>query len=159
MPYLIAIVALILVGLGFTFFRSQSSVETLVPTSVVTEATSSIPTSTAATDTTAVPADDTADHYKDGTYNSQVTYLTPIRSEYKLDVAITLKDNIITNAAVAYSQGAEVDPNAQGFEKVYRTQVIGKDLDTISLSRVGGASLTTGAFNKALAEIKAEAQS
>ena len=40
-----------------------------------------------------------------------------------------------------------------------KTLVVGKKLETISLSRVGGASLTTNAFNEALAEVKTKAQS
>ena len=36
-------------------------------------------------------------------------------------------------------------------------QVVGKDIDEVSVSRVAGSSLTSGGFMKALAEIKAEA--
>ncbi len=39
----------------------------------------------------------------------------------------------------------------------YESQVIGKKLDAIKLSRVGGASLTTGGFNDALAKVKSVA--
>ena len=163
MPYLIAIIVLVVVALGFTLFRSESPADT-EPTETVTLNSSS----TAQGDVVTVPATEDKDRaadtptnnantYDDGTYDQTVTYLTPIRSEYKLEVALTVKNDIVTAATVEYSQGAEKDPNAQRFEAAYRTAVIGKSLDSINLSRVGGASLTTGAFNNALAEIKADA--
>ena len=160
MPYLIAIIVLVVVALGFTLFRSNTPAET-------TEVVSLNSSSTAQGDVMAVPAGDadsnndspntTATAFKNGSYDTVVTYLTPLRTEYKLDVELTLKDGIVTGADVGYSQGAEKDPNAQRFEAAYKTEVIGKSLDSINLSRVGGASLTTGAFNNALAEIKADA--
>jgi hypothetical protein len=36
-------------------------------------------------------------------------------------------------------------------------EVEGKDIDTLTISRVGGSSLTSGGFNQALDTIKAEA--
>ena len=160
MPYLIAIIVLVVVALGFTLFRSNTPAET-------TEVVSLNSSSTAQGDVVAVPAGDVdanndssnapAAAFKDGSYDTVVTYLTPMRTEYKLAVELTLKDGIVTGADVGYSQGAEKDPNAQRFEAAYKTEVIGKSLDSINLSRVGGASLTTGAYNNALAEIKADA--
>ena len=35
--------------------------------------------------------------------------------------------------------------------------VVGQDIDEISVSRVAGSSLTSGGFNRAIEEIKAEA--
>lgn len=163
MPYLIAIIVLVVVALGFTLFRSSTPTEnteivTLNSSSTAQGAVVEVPKDdrTPTNTTDAAPADSNS-AYADGTYNTQVTYLTPIRKEYKLDIEMTVKDGIVTSADVDYSQGAEVDPNAQNFEAAYKTEVIGQSLDSINLSRVGGASLTTGAFNKALAEIKTDA--
>jgi hypothetical protein len=36
-------------------------------------------------------------------------------------------------------------------------EVVGKDIDEISVSRVAGSSLTSGGFNDAIEQIKAEA--
>ena len=154
MPYIIAALIVVVLGVGFTLFKTNPPAET---TPVVTESTSTTP---AAMESTTTPPVATASQsaYKDGTYSSEVTYLTPIRKEYKLDVELTVKDDIVTAANVDYSQGAEIDPNPKRFEAAYKTEVIGKSLDSINLSRVGGASLTTAAFNKALAEIKADAK-
>ena len=155
MPYIIAALIVVVLGVGFTLFKTNSSAET---TPVVTESTSTTPVAIENTATTS-EAVTPASAYKDGTYSSEVTYLTPIRKEYKLDVELTMKDGIVTASNVDYSQGAELDPNPKNFEAVYKTEVVGKSLDSINLSRVGGASLTTAAFNKALAEIKADATS
>jgi hypothetical protein len=113
-------------------------------------------TPTKETDTT---TNTTTNDYQDGAYEADVTYLTPARSEYLLDVSLTLTKDVVTGVNITYSQGAEKDPNAAKFEAVYKTQVIGKDIDTLNLSRIGGASLTTGAFNNALATIKTNAKS
>jgi len=40
----------------------------------------------------------------------------------------------------------------------YKPYVIGKNIDTISLDRVSGSSLTPAAFNEALGQIKTEAR-
>jgi hypothetical protein len=183
MPY---IVILLLVAVaGFIFMRgntgtvSEVAVDTAPKTITETVTPRSAPTTnTPTTDTeattpsadgtptmkpatTQTPSTQTTSEsaYTNGTYNSKVTYLTPKKSEYGIDVTLMVKDDVVTSASVAYSQGAEKDPNAQRFEKAYKTEVVGKKLGDIALSRVGGASLTTNAFNKALAEVKAEAQS
>lgn len=175
MPYIIAIVVLVVAAVGFSFLQNKDVTPevtldqqtTDTPTSTPDAGIASEPTSpegaapqNAATSneapTQGTEAVATSD-YKDGTYRSQVTYFTPNRDEYLLDVSLTLKDDVVTAANVTYSQGAEKDPNAQRFEKAYRTEVIGKEIESLNLSRVGGASLTTGAFNEALAEIKADA--
>jgi hypothetical protein len=146
MPYIIAILVVAILGVGFTFFQASKS-DTPAPATKET----SVPT----TNTTAAGAAS----YKSGSHATKVTYMTPARSEYVLDVTLILENDIITDAQITYSQGAEKDPNAAKFEAAYRTEVIGKDIDAINLSRVGGASLTTGAFNNAVANIKNDAKS
>lgn len=165
MPYIIAIVVIIVAAAGFAFMQNKNTAPdiTVVETSNTTGTdTDTEGTETAAADTTTTeptPVEAVAQSdYKDGTYRSQVTYFTPNRDEYLIDVSLTIKDDVVSAANVAYSQGAEIDPNAQRFEGAYRTEVVGKEVDSLNLSRVGGASLTTGAFNKALAEIKADAE-
>ena len=44
-------------------------------------------------------------------------------------------------------------PLQERFDAVYKTEVVGKKLTDINLSRVGGASLTSKAFNEAVADI------
>jgi hypothetical protein len=99
--------------------------------------------------------------YKNGTYTVSTSYNAPGRSTHSVDATITIKDDVITASNVSYG-GDNVNTSTEyqnKFSKGYQTQVIGKNLGTVSLSRVGGASLTTNAFNKALAEVKVSAQS
>lgn len=99
--------------------------------------------------------------YKNGTYTVSTSYNAPGRSTHSVDATITIKDDIITASNVIYG-GDNVNTSTEyqtKFSKNYQTQVIGKNLGTVSLSRVGGASLTTGAYNKALAEVKVSAKS
>jgi hypothetical protein len=161
MPYVIALVVIIVGGLAVYLLQDSSEIKTInkAPVQVTDElipvaATTSQPAPTASTDTPAI----VENVYKDGTYKTQVTYLTPKRDEYLLDVSLTIQKDIVTGANVVYSQGAEIDPNPQRFEAAYKDEIIGKPLDAINLSRVGGASLTTAAFNKALASIKTDAE-
>jgi hypothetical protein len=150
MPYIIALLAIVVIGVGFTLFQQKNSDSTPI---AITEETVELKEAPITTETTT-----TAD-YKDGTYTTDVTYQTPKRDEYGVNVSLTLTKDIVTDAKVTYSNGAEKDPNAAKFEAAYKTEVIGKDIDTLKLSRVGGASLTTAAFNNALTNIKTDAKS
>lgn len=158
MPYIIALVAIVALGVGFTLLQSDKTATTETPTPV-TETTTD--TTTPVVTETETPTEEVSakNDYANGTHSTQVTYFTPMRSEYLLDISLTLTNDIVTDANITYSQGAEIDPNAQKFEAAYKEQVIGKDIDSLNLARVGGASLTTGAFNEALVTIKADAKS
>jgi hypothetical protein len=99
--------------------------------------------------------------YADGTKTTNVTYRAPENSNHTMAVTITLKGDVVTASSITYG-GDKVGESTKyqnRFMSAYESQVIGKKLDSIQLSRVGGASLTTGAFNKALAEVKTSAQS
>ncbi len=129
---------------------------------------------TAATTSAAVPVDaltapttdaSTPANEPDTTTNAAVTrtgtgtYLTPRRDEHTVDVTLTIADGIVTDAEVTFDgkPAGEVSNGTQGrFLAAYEAEVIGKPVANINLSRVGGASLTTGAFNEAVAKIAAE---
>lgn len=161
MPYIITLVVIVALGVGFTLLQSDKTVTTETPTPITeTITTTEAPATRETTQTGENPQVVTAQgDYENGVHSTQVTYLTPVRSEYLLDISLTLVNDIITDASIGYSQGAEVDPNAQRFEAAYKSQIIGKDIDSLNLARVGGASLTTGAFNEALVAIKTDAKS
>ncbi|MHD0330680.1 hypothetical protein ACY18M_17150, partial [Proteus mirabilis] len=44
------------------------------------------------------------------------------------------------------------------FASGFKTLVVGKKIDEVSLSRVAGSSLTSGGFNAALADIESQAK-
>jgi hypothetical protein len=109
---------------------------------------------------TPAPTPVVATKFKNASYNATTNYTAPGRTNHIVAVQMTISDDIVTNVSVAYSG----DPSSQSsqyqsrFSNSIESQVIGKSLDTISLSRVGGASLTTGAFNQAITNIKNQAR-
>jgi hypothetical protein len=170
---LIAILVVIIAGVGFYFSRTPEVTPTAVeptpielPETSTEEAAATNETPTTETVTTApettpttppVAAD--SDTYKDGSFTANASYTDPGRKEYDIEVTLTIADDVVTAASVLYNGAAANTPNHTRFENGYKQEVIGKSLDSISLSRVGGASLTTEAFNDAVATIKAEAKS
>jgi uncharacterized protein with FMN-binding domain len=93
--------------------------------------------------------------YADGRYTAKGWYGGGPSS---IDVTVTLADDRIT--------AVEVTPNATNdtsldyqrrFAAGVGDEVIGKDIDDVSLDRVAGSSSTPEGFNDALTKIKAEA--
>jgi uncharacterized protein with FMN-binding domain len=95
--------------------------------------------------------------YTDGTYDASGQYTNPHGTE-TVDVTITLADDKITAVEVV---GHGTDPNTEHYQGEFisgiEAEVVGKKLDEISVDRVGGSSLTSGGFNAAVEEIKADA--
>ncbi|AYF97467.1 FMN-binding protein [Protaetiibacter intestinalis] len=100
---------------------------------------------------------DTSASYTDGTYTAEGSYVSPAGQE-SITVELTLEDDIVT--AVTVTPEAD-DPQAESFQEKFAggiaDVVVGKDIDTLDVSRVAGSSLTSGGFNQALATIKADA--
>ncbi|MCA9354311.1 MAG: hypothetical protein KC877_02200 [Candidatus Kaiserbacteria bacterium] len=151
MAYIIGIIVVVLIAVGFAMTKSSDT-----PTTITTEPETSLPVAETPAVTDTESADTMTTVIADGVHTTAVTYLTPANNEYLLDVSLTTENGVITDANIVYSQGAEKDPNAQRFEGAYKEEIIGKKIDELDLSRVGGASLTTGAFNGAVDNILAE---
>lgn len=96
--------------------------------------------------------------YKDGSYTATGSYQNP-ETVASVDVTVTLKDDIITAVEVTGSaKGGESAQYQSAFIGGIADQVVGKDIDEISVDRVAGSSLTSGGFNAAIEKIKAEAR-
>lgn len=124
----------------------EPKIET-VPVSTTTEKPAE---TTPATPTTA---------YSDGAHSITTSYIAPGNANHTMAVTLTLKDDVVTASTITFG-GDKVGESSKyqsRFMSAYESQVIGKKLDTIKLSRVGGASLTTGGFNDAVAKVKATA--
>lgn len=167
MPYIIGVVTVVILGVGFTLYQSnvqtkaeQAKQESSFPlpaeNAPLTQRELDIQKGVDVPDLEVAP-DPEETGYRDGEYTTNTTYINPIRASYKLEVILTLEKEQVIAAHINYSQGAETDPNAQRFEKAFRSEVVGQYVDDINLSRVGGASLTTNAFNNALKDIKEQA--
>ena len=106
------------------------------------------------------PSAQSSSSYKDGSYSATTKYQVPEESNLN---SITIKLNLESGAIKSLSletsyeaqESAKYDRN---FKNSINSKVVGKKLDSASLSRVGGASLTTEAFNEALTKIMQQAK-
>lgn len=99
-----------------------------------------------------------ASKYKDGTYTSEGKYLSPGGDE-SVDVTITIKDDVVTDAKVESNATRPMSVKFQGlFIEGYKTLVVGKKIDEVVLDKVSGSSLTPKGFNDAVEKIKAESR-
>ena len=98
--------------------------------------------------------------YEDGTFEATADYQSPNGTE-TIGVTLTLEGDVVTDVEV---EGKSSDPSPeviryQGeFEDGIAAEVVGKNLDELSVDRVGGSSLTSGGFNEAVEQIKIKAQ-
>ncbi|MFI8631593.1 hypothetical protein ACIGEP_03220 [Microbacterium sp. NPDC077663] len=97
--------------------------------------------------------------YTDGTYTAEGSYQTPETVE-TISVTLTLESNVVTAVEVTGDpQARESEQYQSEFIGGIQDEVVGKNLDDLSVDRVGGSSLTSGGFNAAVAEIRTEAAS
>ena len=90
------------------------------------------------------------------TFVAATSYFTPARKEHELLVSLELEGETIVDANISYDGGTAATPMHTAFDAAYATEVIGQNISTIELSRVGGASLTSTAFNEAVVDIRAQ---
>jgi hypothetical protein len=95
--------------------------------------------------------------FRNGAYTVPTSYFTPARTRHDMDVTLTLNNGVVTDAAITYDGGAPQTGHHRRFDSAYRDAVIGVPLDEVSLARVGGASLTSEAFNEAVDTIEQQA--
>ncbi len=163
MPIVVAVLGVIIVIMGFVFFTSSPAEETAVvpdaPEMNRTEEMEKEPETVVDDESLADPvvSQDDSTAVIASTLTGKGTYQTPARTTHEIDVTLTVEAGIVTDAKVVYDNGEGFsNPNQERFDGAYKALVVGKSLNDISLSRVGGASLTTEAFNQALVSIKAQ---
>ncbi len=74
-----------------------------------------------------------------------------------MNVSVTVQNDKVTGSSISFDAKGADSGYSKRFAGEYQSQVIGKELGSVNLSRVGGASLTTNAYNSALADIKSQA--
>lgn len=144
-------------AISFDTFPGNKTVTPTPSDSAVPGPTEPAP-STPITTPTPAPAIVNKNNYTNGTYSTTVSYRTP-DGTYQMNVALTVVDDSVTGTSVAFDSRGARDGYSRRFSNSYQSQVVGKDLSNVQLSRVGGASLTTRAFNNAVSSIKSEAKS
>lgn len=153
-----AVVALIVVALlasvaagSLYVYNSHNEASSLV------QSTSSAANPTAASSEQTTPAATTTPSYANGIYTATGSYSTPESSE-SIDLTVTIVDSTITAVSVQNSGNVrESRDYQQRFMHNCTNLVVGKNIDSVSLSRVAGSSLTSDGFNTALDQIKADA--
>lgn len=147
-PGITALIVITLIGIMTTVVIL---VDTTSKKSAGTSSTATQPINTAADTATATT-------YKNGTYNATGSYISPSGQE-SIELTVTLKESIITDTSLASNA---TDRNAKDYQTAfasgYKSMVVGKNIDRVSLSRVAGSSLTSNGFNDALDQIKTDAK-
>lgn len=174
MPIVIAIVGILVVGAGIYLFTNQPARldETEVAVAVDESSTTSddgLSLDDGFESDTNVQISTEADEVVEALIEAETvvdtptvrsvdaSYLTPARTRHTITIKLTLSSDIVTDASVVYDDGAGFsNPHQERFDGAYKAEVIGKPLGDIRLSRVGGASLTSGAFNEAVQQIAAQ---
>jgi uncharacterized protein with FMN-binding domain len=95
--------------------------------------------------------------YKDGTYTADGSYNAPSGTE-SITVELTLSGDKVS--AITVTPHA-TDPTAKQHQGEFvggiADQVVGKDIDTLNVTKVSGSSLTSGGFKIAIEAIKEQA--
>ena len=96
--------------------------------------------------------------YKDGTYSADGNYVSPNGNE-TVGVELTIAGGAVSDVKITPHP---TNPNTRKFQGEFaggiKSQIVGKKLDEIKVSKVAGSSLTSGGFNQAVEKIKSEAK-
>ena len=148
----VSALALLVVGIGTAAFLNNSKENVTVNNN----STSTTATPTITTTTTAVIT--TSSAYKNGSYSATGNYFTP-GGEESIDLTVKIENNVITDASIVKNA---LDSDSKNYQSIFANNfkqfVVGKNVDSVQLSRVSGSSLTSSGFNTALAKIKINAK-
>ena len=152
-PGITALIVIVLVGIvasAIIVINSQSSNDTTTDTTMTEQVTPS------ATDA-ATSSSSSVSSYKDGTYNATGSYSSPGGRE-SIELTVTIANGVIASTSlVENATSGEAKGYQEDFAAGYKSLVVGKSVDEVSLSRVAGSSLTSNGFNAALEQIKSDA--
>lgn len=151
-PGILAIVVVVLLAIGAATAYELSKKQNASTENPTASNSTNNDAQTGQADTTSVRT------FKDGTYTATGSYSTPGGRE-SVTVTVTLKSDIVTevNTTGSATRGDSAEYQS-AFLSGYKSQVVGKSISSISLSRVAGSSLTSDGFNKALDSIENDAK-
>ncbi len=96
--------------------------------------------------------------YKDGTYKATAEYYVPHGSN-SITVNVSIKDGSITKVSATHDYAdRESGMYVDSFDSSISSKAVGQKINGLSLSRVGGASLTTDAFDEVISSIANQAK-
>jgi uncharacterized protein with FMN-binding domain len=150
-PAIIGIIAVVLIGIAAGGIYAAKSNQSSTDFSLASSPSNTTDNTTATTTSNST--------YKDGTYTATGSYSTPGGIE-TITVTATLAGNTISSvSADGSANGGDSAQYQSRFLSNYESLVVGKNINSVSLSRVSGSSLTSNGFNSALTKIKNEAVS
>ena len=156
--FLIAVYTLILTPNNPSKTAANSDVTTTQ--TVSTTNSSKSPAGSAKSNTTSSQssaASTSSNSYKDGTYSVTARYRVPSGTN-AVSVSLVLKDDTVSSVDVSNDyRDYESQYYVSNFDNNIKQKVEGKKLSSLSIGRVGGASLTSGAFAQALSSIADQA--
>jgi cytoskeletal protein RodZ len=149
-PAIVGIIVVVLIGLGTAGVIALNNNKEATPQTAQS-------TETSGTNQPATPSTTTSSQYKDGTYAATGSYATPGGQE-SVDLEVKLMGDTVQSIELTQNAitGEAKDYQAR-FASGYKSMVVGKSIDEISLSRVAGSSLTSAGFNDAIDQIKNDA--
>jgi uncharacterized protein with FMN-binding domain len=149
-----------LAGLGLVGTLAGCSAASDATTAATTPATSSdASTPSASASASSGSSSTSSSTYKDGTYSADGTYQAPSGTE-TITVTLTIVSDDVTKVTIGTHA---TDPNAKQYQTMFAngisSQVVGKALSDLSVTRVAGSSLTSNGFKAAVAKIETQAAS
>jgi len=150
------LVAVVLLVVAVAALNKKEARSKVVSAPIVPVQTTMMP------DTATMPASSSmgmmSTHYKAGTYTSEGTYFTPDGDEsIKISLTLSADGTITATAATAQSISHDSKEYQDRFIRGYKSQVVGRSINGLSLGNISGASLTPIGFNKAALSIKSQA--
>lgn len=147
----------------YLFNNNGSDSGAALPSSVSTTQQSSDTSDTTASladnsSTSTTPTASSSSSYNDGQYTAKTTYYVP-HGTNTLSATVTIASGKVTAVKVSHDYSDnESGMYIDSFESAIQEAVVGKTISGLSLSRIGGASLTTQAFDDVIATIESNAK-
>jgi hypothetical protein len=160
MPIVVSVLGVVIVAMAVALFTISPTKDTADQVSVTGVEVRSEELAVTSNDTTSpneTTNDDDVVTMAPTTLTGTAKYSTPARITHDIAVTLTLDGDVVTDVFVNFDNGkGPANDHQKRFESSYKTAAIGQKLGNLSLSRVGGASLTSGGFNEAVAQIRAQ---
>jgi hypothetical protein len=105
------------------------------------------------------PTQITSTVFKNGTYKYIQNYDVPKGGQNTLIAEITVENDTVTAISASSTfEDRDSVPYINGFKSSVNGAVVAKKLASLSVSRIGGASLTSGAFANVISKLQSEAK-
>lgn len=145
----------LLLGLYVLLTRDNTADSIAAPSTnyVATEASFNTTNTTTATNS----GNSSTTNYQDGTYTANVSYNVPHGSN-DIAVTVTVKNGSVESVKTSHDYtDRESGEYISNFETQIAQAVVGQPISSATVNRLGGASLTSQAFNQAVKQIEQQA--